>query len=165
MICVGRMLSICILALLAACDNPSGVASTTTNEELERVSSEAVALRKELTQMMAELELLKRSVSRAHAQIRLNAPRYKAEFDPSESSYQAVDSNLGRFAVSVEDVRQFADGVRIKLNLGNLSSATYNGATIKISYGPRAPTDSNGESADAWLNSLQEREVPVTTKL
>jgi hypothetical protein len=56
----------------------------------------------------------------------------------AQTVYMCLDANVGTFAVSLADVRPFADGVKIRLNLGNLSSVTFAGATLALKYARRA---------------------------
>jgi hypothetical protein len=98
----------------------------------------------------------------------------KAAFDPTNTSYQRVDSprGFGSFAVSVQDVRDFGDGIRIKLEIGNPSSAGFSHLKLKLTYGPRLhlseanksleDSEKRGAETDAWIKSLQTKEVTLT---
>jgi hypothetical protein len=77
--------------------------------------------------------------------------------DPASPSYQCIDGILGTFAVSIENVRRFADGVKVTINLGNLSSATHTDSKLNLRYGRRMPDDF--AKYDAWETTLQTREV------
>jgi hypothetical protein len=86
-------------------------------------------------------------------------------FDPSEPAFQRIDAaGVVSFAVSVADVTQFGDGVKVKLNLGNLSSATVQGVILHITYGPRMPTEASA-SFTAWQSSLKKKDADVTEAL
>jgi len=93
-----------------------------------------------------------------------------AEFDPTDWSYQRVDAKpgIGSFAISVQDIQAFGDGVRIRLNLGNPSTAVVSGVGLKLRYGPRVPAPSDpdfGQHYSTWLNSLQSKDEELTAEL
>jgi hypothetical protein len=98
----------------------------------------------------------------------LAAKRLTAEFDPAEASYQRIDANVGTFAVSLDDVRPFADGVRVTLKLGNLSSATFNGAKLSLSYNKRMPAqgaENYANEISTWFGSLKTQEQTISSAL
>jgi hypothetical protein len=131
------------------------------------LSSQVVTLQTAITKMEGDQKFLLTRVAKAEKQIRANAPKTEVEFDPSSTSYQRVDGDLGTFAVAISDVRQFADGVRVTLKLGNLSAVTYSGARLTLEYGARTPSDmgTDLDAAAKWLESLQERTEKITTNL
>jgi hypothetical protein len=85
-----------------------------------------------------------------------------AEFDPTESAFQRINSNVATFAVSVQDVSQFGDGVKLKLNLGNLTAAAIMGVTLHIAYGPRRP---KGDAYYDWYNDLKKKDAEILETL
>lgn len=86
-----------------------------------------------------------------------------AEFDPSQATFQRIDTDDISFAVSISDISQFGDSTRVKLDLGNLSSASVASATLHLTYGPRAP-DSNDAWVE-WQNNLKKKDVDTTAIL
>ena len=90
------------------------------------------------------------------------------QLDPAQRGYGRVDANVGTFAVSLTDVRPFADSVRVRLNVGNLSAATFNGAKLVLKYGRRMPTGSEPDFANAltdWQLGLQTKEESINERL
>lgn len=84
--------------------------------------------------------------------------------DPAQRGFGRVDANVGTFAVSLSDVQPFADGVRVRLELGNLSSATFGGTTtLNLKYGRRKPE--RWQDWAAWNASLREKKEAVTERL
>jgi hypothetical protein len=84
--------------------------------------------------------------------------------DPAKRGFGRVDANVGTFAVSLNDVQPFADGVRVRLSLGNLSSATFGGTTtLNLKYGKRMPQGLQGW--DTWKASLREKKEALTERL
>jgi hypothetical protein len=106
---------------------------------------------------------LSRKANRALIRISSLENRYvEAEFDPSEPTFQRIDSSTVSFAVSLVDVAPFGDGVKVTLNLGNLSSAAVSGVTLHISYGPRTPTD---DKYLTWVDNLKKKDADITETL
>lgn len=160
---VAFMFGACVA--VGGCEQTSTAA---TDPRVEAVSTQLAELSAELAKAQRQQALLLERVGNAERTLRSYAPKSRVEFDPSESSYLRVDGDLGSFAVAISDVRPFADGVRVTLKLGNLSSATYSGATLRMEYGPRAPSGKGTDPVDAaatWLEALQEREEKVSAKL
>jgi hypothetical protein len=85
-----------------------------------------------------------------------------ADFDPTEPAFQRINSGVATFAVSVQDVSQFGDGVKLKLNLGNLTAASIVGVTLHIAYGPRRP---KGEGYYDWFNNLKKKDAEILETL
>src|SRR5690606_36024394 len=66
--------------------------------------------------------------------------RYKsATLDPAERGFDRIDSSVGSFAVSLQHVSAHADGVLVRLHVGNLTTATVSGGKFKVKWGPRIP--------------------------
>jgi hypothetical protein len=160
-------------------ENPAGADQPVT---LKKLDEELRILQLKLTTYTLDQsnQLLARVVpleERTHA---------KAAFDPTDTSYQRIDApkGFGSFAISVRDVRDFGDGIRIKLNIGNPSSAGFSNMKLKLTYGPRwHPSEAQQPSAgaslaetekameasekrldeiDAWTKSLQTKDVTLT---
>ncbi|MFZ5563807.1 MAG: DUF3251 domain-containing protein [Thermodesulfobacteriota bacterium] len=85
-----------------------------------------------------------------------------ASFDPAaDEGFQRIDTSVGTFAVSVEEVKPQADGVKVRLNVGNLTSATVSGGTFTIKWGPRRGDSDYPE----WQRNLSEKEQKFTDDL
>lgn len=55
-------------------------------------------------------------------------------FSPMDEGFQRIDAGLHSFAVSVEDVVPYGDGVNVRLDLGNPSTASYSGLKLLLRY-------------------------------
>jgi hypothetical protein len=123
--------------------------------------------RVELGQLDARVRALEDSVRWFRLTMSLQQLRrdvYKtATFDPAAGEgFSRLDTSVGSLVVSIQQVTPFADGVRVRLHIGNLTSATINGGTMKVKWGSRMPelfADSTGAAYDRWSKSLKEREV------
>jgi hypothetical protein len=141
-----------VLASCGAAENPA-----TLSRELQQLQSKVA----ELERTVALQGILGDSYRDAHK---------AAMFDPSASAgFSRVDANLGTFAVSMQDVRPYGDGIRVRANLGNLTSATFDGVELSVTWGARSPyasTDTvTAEVYEAWRASLRETTVRLTDNL
>jgi hypothetical protein len=53
----------------------------------------------------------------------------------TERDYSVVKTNLGNLLFIVQDVSPYANGVKLKLRIGNLNSATFHGIKMDFSWG------------------------------
>lgn len=98
----------------------------------------------EISQLRANIVALKAEQSKIHKEIKsLNewtdlivSSRYKkASLSTSEFDlYDTMDSSAGTFVVLIRDIQPYMDGYKVKLGIGNLSSATYSGFKLTASY-------------------------------
>jgi len=158
--------ALCASILLYGCTPPTGA-----GDQAAAIKS----LENKVQQLSENLGAL--SAQSLNAQQRIGAleterqsePNYTSTvLDPAQAVFMRLDANVGTFAVSLGDVRQFADGVRIQLNLGNLSSVTFAGATLQLKYGRRmpVPVDANyGTRLLEWSKSLRDKQETVTARL
>ena len=65
--------------------------------------------------------------------------------------------------VSLKNVEPYLDGVKVYLEIGNLSSATYAGVVLKVKWGQRME-DFSGEMVD-YFRSLRETEISLVDTL
>ena len=73
-------------------------------------------------------------------QLDFSKDQYKSvTLDPSDQGFERLDSSVGTFAISIQQVSAHADGVRVRLHVGNLTTATVNGGTFKARWGSRMP--------------------------
>jgi hypothetical protein len=56
------------------------------------------------------------------------------QLDPSSRSFQRLDSDSSSFLVSVTDANPYLNGYRLKLDIGNPSSATYPNVSVTIKW-------------------------------
>jgi hypothetical protein len=161
-----RIVSLGVLASLCSCAQPSAPAPDQSAaiqdlrnqiaELTKRIDSHDTALKGHSSSLG---ELLAWRYSHDYSSVQL---------DPAQRGYGRVDADLGAFAVSLADVRPFADSVRVRLTVGNLSAATYSGAKLTLKYGRRMPSGSEPDYATAWNNwnaSLQTKEEAITERL
>lgn len=85
------------------------------------------------------------------------------DIDPTSSGFEILTTDYGSLAVSVQDVKALADGTKVTLQLGNLTTATLDDVGLEMRYGPRRPTPPDGADLTAllsgynsWTTSLKE---------
>lgn len=159
----------CASFVLAGCEESNSADRGQVASKTDELSTRIAQITKQLAKVEEQSKDAQQTARRVQFAFETERTRYQsAEFDPSEPAFQRIDSNTGSFAVSVDDVAQFGDGVRVRLNLGNLSSATYAGATLTLRYGPRAPP---GTAEDfyskylEWDKALKSKEQTITADL
>jgi hypothetical protein len=101
--------------------------------------------------------------------LKVSARPYKqATFDPAaDEGFSRLETNVGTLLVSLEQVEQRADGVRIPLHVGNLTSAAITGGTITAVGGQRfaVNTDDRAAAHTAWRESLRTVKAPLVRDL
>jgi hypothetical protein len=102
-------------------------------------------LEKRIRDLQAQVWKLETTLSRHDSAI----------FDPAaEPAFQRLNSSMGTFAVSVNDIRAHADGARVRLDVGNLTTATYKGAVFSVKWGTRF--DSTTMKYLEWWETVRE---------
>jgi hypothetical protein len=101
--------------------------------------------------------------------LELEKDRYSSTtLDPSDRGFGRIDSSLGSFAVTLGEVAAHADGVRVKLQVGNLTTGTVSGGKLKVKWGSRMPKPGGEDwtsKYDSWTKSLLQKEVSFTEEL
>jgi len=83
--------------------------------------------------------------------------------DPIEKGYGRLNSNSGFFFVSCEDAQPYLDGYKVIMNIGNPTTATYNGFKLKVKWGKQFV--SKEMNYIVWQKSLKTAEKKFTDKL
>lgn len=96
-------------------------------------------------------------------------PYKSATFDPAAGEgFSRIDTSVGTFAVSIQEVKPHADGVKVRLHIGNLTSAIVSGGTFKAKWGPRmakSEAENGATNYVEWQKKLQEKESSFTEEL
>lgn len=100
---------------------------------------QVAALEKNVADLETQVEELKASVQELESQKSfdeiLRNMEAVAYLTPGAEGYSTVQTDLGRMTVSLENVQAYANGTRVTLRFGNLTSATVNGAKAKVEWG------------------------------
>lgn len=96
-------------------------------------------------------------------------PFKTATFDPAaDKGFQRIDTSVGSLAVAIRGITPYADGIKIRLDVGNLTSAVISGGTFTAKWGPRMPKTNNTDSFKKymeWKEKLVEKESKFTEEL
>ncbi len=82
-----------------------------------------------------------------------------AYLTPGSDGYATLQTDVGRLTVSLENIQPYANGTRVTLRFGNLTSARINGLKAKVEWGP---VDEKGTPKNEVARS---REVSLTQSL
>lgn len=97
------------------------------------------ALEKRVADLETRAEELKASVSQLESNMTLNDIRRnmddEAYLTPGAEGYSTIQTDLGRMTLSLDNVQPYANGTRVTLRFGNLTSATVNGAKANVEWG------------------------------
>jgi len=89
-----------------------------------------------LEQKIDALEKRTKSIEDAREfDVTLNSLKSIAYLTPGSDGYSVLESNLGRFTVSLANIESYANGSRVTLTFGNLTSATINNPKVTIEWG------------------------------
>jgi uncharacterized protein YoxC len=119
-----------------------------------------------------QIESLNQKVSELETKVfvqEMSKDQFKsATFDPSDRGFERLDTSVGTFAVSIQGITAHADGVRVRLHVGNLTTATVIGGKFKVKWGTRMPkAEGKGWAASytGWQKSLNEKEINFLEEL
>lgn len=104
-----------------------------------------------------KINYLEDEVGEIHANL-VKSDRSTAYFSPESQDFLRLDSNLSSFFVSIKNVKPYADGFKLTLNLGNPNFASFQNVTLNITWGPRITKDVTFLEAE---KRKQTREVKI----
>lgn len=89
--------------------------------------------------------------------------------DPAGNpAFQRLRTSYGDFFVTLEGVEPYLDGIRVRLKVGNPTSADFNGFDLQVTWGERQP-DLSGDNAvpkwKRWRGEMRTKDCPFTNIL
>jgi len=113
------------------------------------------SLESEVSAMKYRLELNEQSLGQ-------NQHPHFATLQASEKAYQSVytkDNNFA-FLVALEDIQPYANGYKVKIDLGNPSLVTFIGVDMEVTWGPTQPvyskdTPDYSQKMKEWASKQQ----------
>lgn len=114
-------------------------------------------LRRSNEALKAELGSVKADTSFNTLMLNIQTASYTAELSLTDKSFSTVRTDLGIFLVSVQDVTPFANGVKLKLDVGNPQAMTYSGLKFKLSW--KTASNTNGPDQTKEID-LPQRFLP-----
>lgn len=129
-------------------------------QELDSEASKISGLEKNLTDLKNELSLYQFELGQKQQ-------RYDTVLlDPSSHGFQRLDTDTASFLVSVQNIVPYINGYKLTVNIGNPTTATFSGITIKIRWAKAYDWHQFSTSSYAvWQKSIQEKSFPVTDDL
>jgi hypothetical protein len=121
-----------------------------------RIEAQLAGLGNRIDSLGLELETLKSDKSFDELMKGMEGVAY---LTPGSDGYSVIRTDLGRLTVSLQDIRPYANGSRVTLQFGNITSATINGAKTTIEWGK---VDPKGSPINSEAKS---REITFTTSL
>jgi hypothetical protein len=110
-------------------------------------------LSKQIKELRSDLFLLQYRVSALESG--------EATVSTEEEAYDIAKTKFGPFTVSSRGATPYLDGFKIKLRIGNLTNAKFNGAKLNISWGP--PYDNKNSNYEEWSKNQKKKTVDLTT--
>ena len=149
------LITVSIIILMSGCNYSS-------NKEAKDLTPNIEELEKKLNELETEIAVVK-----------MQSERYdSAAFDPAQGKgFQRIDTSTGTFLISLQDVTPHLDGVKVKINIGNIQSAEYTGFTVIAEYSKRYPKyipqkyEDNKKNREDYNNSKRTKEEKFTQSL
>ena len=101
-------------------------------------NSEIRALKSEIETLKFNLDALKNDVSLNNTIQDLN---YTTVLFVGRKEYSVIQSDIGYFTAAMKEVSKYANGVKVKINFGNLTAAHIHDLSFDATYGA---VDANG---------------------
>ena len=80
----------------------------------------------------------------------------------NEDTYGVATTRFGRFVIVTRGVSPYLDGYKVKLAIGNITTATFRGAKIRVIWQLPFPEKWTTEKSREWRESLKSKEFDVT---
>ena len=137
-----NIIILCTLLILNGCDqNPSEI-----NTKITDLETKIITLETELSDLKQKIVL----------QQMLNGLDKEAYLTLGSEGYSLIKTDLGNLTVSIVNVLPYANGSKITLQFGNLTSATIDGLKTKLEWGPvdkeGMPMNEKTKSRDVVFN-------------
>jgi len=122
------------LTALAGCTPASDAPKLRSEIEEARTANESAtaALRDRITQLEASLKDAEQKIFSLEMTNRLSR---QALLTPGDTGYSVVQSDIGLLTMKLDDVKPYANGSKIRLQIGNPHSATISGAKFTVEWG------------------------------
>jgi outer membrane murein-binding lipoprotein Lpp len=136
-------------SLFSGCDTSSATQLEAASTKVSELGTQVEALRKRIDTLEKDQELTEW----------LRDGEAIAYLTPADSGYSVIRTNLGYLTVQIQDVQPYANGSRVILQFGNLSSARINRAKAKLEWGVM---DANGSPRN---DAARSRDIELTDVL
>lgn len=101
--------------------------------------------------LKAELASVKMDTSFNTLMVNLQSESYTAVLSLTDRNYSIVQTGLGFFLLSVQDVTPFANGVKLKVDVGNPQAMTYSGLKFTVLWKKTGESNSPDQTKEIEL--------------
>lgn len=95
------------------------------------------------------------SVRKAISSLELRVPPYYCVMSPTSSGFSVITDGVGTLTVSIQDIRDYADGAEVTLELVNLTSVTLKNVVLNVGV-----SEGNEDEYFDQKNTYLEETVP-----
>lgn len=129
--------------------------------------AEITTLRIEIESLKAQLETERQRGVDSNGRIQALEQRSMGEWaylDPAGGTgYATMHTSLAPLMVSFVGAQPIGDGTRIRIQVGNVTSATFSGVDLTVQYNRRVPQDSG--DIEKWNSTLRNAEIALTDSI
>lgn len=111
-------------------------------------SKESSVSQFEVDLLKTKIESLETRISELSWKQTLN-DRSTVSFSPDSDTFSRLDTNLGPLYVSLKNIKPYADGFKMTVNLGNPHNAAFKDPLMKVSWSPRVDFKVSGSYAES----------------
>ncbi|MFZ5988081.1 MAG: hypothetical protein ACOYWZ_13285 [Bacillota bacterium] len=135
-------------------------------QQVRKLQQQNDSLKQELEELQQETEANTEALFRFGKDIAILERYEYVYFDPSSlDKFNSIDTDCGRFFISLADVQPFLDGYKLIFKIGNPYSIEYGRFTFKIKWGRSSPDPFPAKIYEEWNNSLREKEESFVSRL
>jgi hypothetical protein len=140
-----------VITLLLFCTVVSACNKETKSEEKQPPVSSNSELTKQMNELRGELSVVSARVTALESG--------DATVSAEEEGYDVAKTKFGPFTVSTRGATPYLDGYKIKLRIGNLTNANFNGAKLNVGWG--LPYSQN-VNINTWSKSQKTKTFDLT---
>ena len=138
-------------ALVAACNQGTTNGAVSSNNSQQPASTRTSELTEQIKKLRSDLFVLQFRVSALESG--------EATVSTEEEGYGVAKTKFGPLTVSTRGATPYLDGFKVKLRIGNLTNANFNGAKLNVAWGP--PFDE--KNLEEWSKNQKKKEIDLTT--
>lgn len=138
--------------LVAGCNQGSTSPAATTNNSEKPTATPTSELAEQIRKLRTDLFRLQYRVFALESG--------EATVSTEEEGYDVAKTKFGPITVSTRGATPYLDGFKVKLRIGNLTNANFNGAKLNVSWGP--PLDE--KNIEEWSKNQRKKEIDLTTR-
>jgi hypothetical protein len=133
--------------------------------EQNNKDEQIIQLRNQIAELKTQLDGIELSQAQfrgfTRAQLDLLGHNF-AEFSPSSKGYQKINTSVGNFLISLDNIEKYINGYKISFSIGNINAVTYFSSVVVIQFGQ--PYDGLVDYT-AWSKSLRTVQVTINKAL